>query len=57
MNRYQVHAQKSIDSPLVRFVVEASSWESAGTKAEKAWPIVTGVRRVKCECDHACTCA
>lgn len=56
MFRYEVHAQKSLGSKLVSFVVEASSWESAGRKAEKAWPIVTGVRRVDCGCDWACNC-
>lgn len=57
MNRYEVHVQKSLDAPVVRIVVEASSWESAGRKAEVANPIVTGVRRVSCSCDWACTCS
>lgn len=43
MNRYTVHAQRSLHSPIVSFVVEASTWESAGKKAEQAWPIVTSV--------------
>lgn len=56
MNRYTVNLSQGLGQPLKTIVVEASSWESAGTKAERNGRVVVGVRRVKCECDHACTC-
>jgi hypothetical protein len=56
MNRYAVKVQKSLNSPIRTIVVEASSWESAGAKAERANPIVTSVRRADCVdfCDGDC---
>lgn len=56
MNRYKVNVQKSIYSPIRTIFVEASSWVSAGNKAERANPIVTSVTRVACGCFHNCDC-
>jgi hypothetical protein len=47
MNRYEVHAQDSLDDPIVNFFVEASSRESAARKAERVYPIVTSVEIVE----------
>lgn len=49
MNRYIVKIQKSFESPIHTIVVEASSWESAGRKAERANPIVTSVTLIESE--------
>lgn len=56
MNRYKVNVQKSYDHPIRTIVVEASSWVSAGNKAERANPIVTNVRRADCDCGWECVC-
>lgn len=59
MNRYLVTVQKSLDDRLRTIVVEASSWASAGRKAERANPIVVEVRNARCRdyCDGECECS
>lgn len=54
MNRYAVNVSRA--GRIVTIVVEASSWESAGRKAEVANRVVTSVRRLACGCDTACDC-
>lgn len=55
MNRYKVNFHKSY-GPIQTIIVEASSWENAGYKAERNFRVVTSVTRIKCGCSHACDC-
>lgn len=43
MNRYTVKLSQGLGFPLKTIVVEASSWESAGRKAERNGRVVTSV--------------
>lgn len=56
MNRYQINISQLLGFPLKTIVVEASSWESAGRKAERNFRVATSVTRIKCGCSHACDC-
>ena len=57
MNRYNVNYHKSY-GPIQTIVVEASSWESAGRKAERNDRVVTSVSNVECQnyCEGECAC-